>query len=46
VLLTWVDYDAGVADFVRDVLPRLEAAGLRKPATAPAATAARVEVPA
>jgi alkanesulfonate monooxygenase SsuD/methylene tetrahydromethanopterin reductase-like flavin-dependent oxidoreductase (luciferase family) len=46
VLLTWVDYDAGIADFVRDVLPRLEAADLRKPATAPAATAARVEVPA
>jgi alkanesulfonate monooxygenase SsuD/methylene tetrahydromethanopterin reductase-like flavin-dependent oxidoreductase (luciferase family) len=47
VLLTWVDYDAGIADFVRDVLPRLEAAGLRKPAgVVPAATTARVEVPA
>lgn len=30
-LLTWVDYDAGIADFTRDVLPLLEAAGLRAP---------------
>jgi alkanesulfonate monooxygenase SsuD/methylene tetrahydromethanopterin reductase-like flavin-dependent oxidoreductase (luciferase family) len=34
-LLTWVDYDAGIADFVRDVLPRLEKAGLRAPVGAP-----------
>ncbi|RTL69036.1 MAG: LLM class flavin-dependent oxidoreductase [Pseudonocardiaceae bacterium] len=32
-LLTWVDYDAGLADFTRDVLPRLEKAGLRSPVT-------------
>ncbi len=31
VLLTWVDYDAGMAAFSEEVLPRLEAAGLRKP---------------
>ncbi|QJY48182.1 LLM class flavin-dependent oxidoreductase [Pseudonocardia broussonetiae] len=36
-LLTWVDYDAGIADFTRDVLPRLERAGLRAPVAAPAA---------
>jgi dimethylsulfone monooxygenase len=30
-LLTWVDYDSGLADFTRDVLPRLERAGLRTP---------------
>lgn len=32
VLLTWVDYDAGIADFTRDVLPLLEKADLRTPA--------------
>ncbi|MFC5141428.1 LLM class flavin-dependent oxidoreductase [Actinomycetospora rhizophila] len=37
-LLTWVDYDAGLADFTRDVLPRLERAGLRAPVGTPAAT--------
>ncbi|MEJ2860725.1 LLM class flavin-dependent oxidoreductase [Actinomycetospora flava] len=37
-LLTWVDYDAGLADFTRDVLPRLERAGLRTPVGSPAAT--------
>ncbi|MGI6872020.1 LLM class flavin-dependent oxidoreductase [Amycolatopsis sp. 3B14] len=31
-LLTWVDYDAGLADFTRDVLPLLEKRGLRAPA--------------
>lgn len=30
-LLTWVDYDAGIADFTREVLPYLEKAGLREP---------------
>ncbi|MEJ2871347.1 LLM class flavin-dependent oxidoreductase [Actinomycetospora sp. OC33-EN08] len=30
-LLTWVDYDAGLAAFTEDVLPRLERAGLRSP---------------
>jgi alkanesulfonate monooxygenase SsuD/methylene tetrahydromethanopterin reductase-like flavin-dependent oxidoreductase (luciferase family) len=29
VLLTWVDYDAGISDFTREVLPQLESAGLR-----------------
>ncbi|GAA4917707.1 alkanesulfonate monooxygenase SsuD/methylene tetrahydromethanopterin reductase-like flavin-dependent oxidoreductase (luciferase family) [Actinomycetospora succinea] len=37
-LLTWVDYDAGLADFTRDVLPRLERAGVRTPVGTPAAT--------
>ncbi|AKS31522.1 LLM class flavin-dependent oxidoreductase [Mycolicibacterium goodii] len=32
VLLTWVDYDTGISDFTREVLPRLESAGLRSPA--------------
>jgi FMNH2-dependent dimethyl sulfone monooxygenase len=32
-LLTWVDYDAGLADFTRDVLPLLEKRGLRAPVT-------------
>lgn len=32
VLLTWLDYDAGLAGFTQDVLPRLEKAGLRTPA--------------
>jgi FMNH2-dependent dimethyl sulfone monooxygenase len=31
VLLTWVDYDDGLARFNDGVLPRLEQAGLRKP---------------
>jgi dimethylsulfone monooxygenase len=31
VLLTWVDYDRGLAEFTRDVLPLLEKAGLRNP---------------
>ncbi|WP_199434224.1 LLM class flavin-dependent oxidoreductase [Qaidamihabitans albus] len=30
-LLTWVDYDTGIADFTRDVLPLLEKSGLRAP---------------
>jgi alkanesulfonate monooxygenase SsuD/methylene tetrahydromethanopterin reductase-like flavin-dependent oxidoreductase (luciferase family) len=34
VLLTWVDYADGLARFNRGVLPRLEQAGLRTPATA------------
>ncbi|MFC9833636.1 LLM class flavin-dependent oxidoreductase [Rhodococcus sp. NPDC127530] len=29
VLLTWLNYDTGLASFVRDVLPKLEAVGLR-----------------
>ncbi|MET0451624.1 MAG: LLM class flavin-dependent oxidoreductase [Mycobacterium sp.] len=33
-LLTWVDYDKGIADFTRAVLPRLESAGLRAPVAA------------
>ncbi len=31
-LLTWLDYEGGLARFGRDILPRLEAAGLRAPA--------------
>ncbi|WP_197739938.1 LLM class flavin-dependent oxidoreductase [Mycolicibacterium sp. P9-64] len=31
VLLTWVDYDQGMAQFNRTVLPALEVAGLRQP---------------
>lgn len=31
VLMTWVDYDDGIARFTRDVLPLLEKAGLRSP---------------
>jgi FMNH2-dependent dimethyl sulfone monooxygenase len=31
VILTWVDYVDGVDRFVREVLPLLEQAGLRKP---------------
>ena len=31
VLLTWLDYDAGLASFTGDVLPKLEEAGVRKP---------------
>ncbi len=30
-LLTWLDYEGGLARFGREVLPRLEAAGLRAP---------------
>lgn len=30
-LLTWLDYDIGIASFSQDVLPRLEKAGLRAP---------------
>jgi alkanesulfonate monooxygenase SsuD/methylene tetrahydromethanopterin reductase-like flavin-dependent oxidoreductase (luciferase family) len=33
-LLTWVDYDAGIADFTGGVLPLLESAGLREPVRA------------
>lgn len=33
VLLTWLDYDAGLSNFTGDVLPRLEKAGLRAPNT-------------
>ncbi|BBG00088.1 MULTISPECIES: LLM class flavin-dependent oxidoreductase [Pseudonocardia] len=36
-LLTWVDYDAGIADLARDVLPLLEGAGLRSPVARSAA---------
>jgi len=32
-LLTWLDYEGGLARFGRDVLPRLEKAGLREPAS-------------
>ncbi len=35
-LLTWVDYDAGISDLTRDVLPLLEHAGLRAPVDRPA----------
>ncbi|WP_234027748.1 hypothetical protein [Pseudonocardia dioxanivorans] len=28
-LLTWIDYDTGLADFIRDVLPLLVKAGIR-----------------
>ncbi|GJF07533.1 LLM class flavin-dependent oxidoreductase [Pseudonocardia sp. D17] len=28
-LLTWIDYDSGLADFIRDVLPLLVKAGIR-----------------
>lgn len=38
-LLTWVDYDAGIADLTRGVLPRLEAAGLRAPVAQPVGVA-------
>ena len=31
VIMTWVDYVDGVARFIKDVLPLLEQAGLRKP---------------
>lgn len=31
VLLTWLDYDTGLASFTQDVLPKLEKAGLRAP---------------
>ena len=31
VIMTWVDYMDGVERFIRDVLPLLEKAGLRKP---------------
>ena len=30
-LLTWLDYETGLADFGREVLPRLEQMGLRSP---------------
>ncbi|MCO1659734.1 LLM class flavin-dependent oxidoreductase [Pseudonocardia humida] len=33
-LLTWVDYDAGIADFTGGVLPLLEGVGLREPVRA------------
>ena len=35
VIMTWVDYVDGVKRLVRDVLPLLEQAGLRKPFAAP-----------
>jgi alkanesulfonate monooxygenase SsuD/methylene tetrahydromethanopterin reductase-like flavin-dependent oxidoreductase (luciferase family) len=35
VIMTWVDYVDGVRRLVRDVLPLLEQAGLRKPFAAP-----------
>ena len=35
-LLTWLDYEGGLDRFGREVLPRLEKAGLRAPATAAA----------
>lgn len=31
VLMTWLNFDTGLATFTRDVLPRLEKAGLRAP---------------
>lgn len=31
VLLTWVDYEDGMSRWVRDVMPRMEQAGLRTP---------------
>jgi alkanesulfonate monooxygenase SsuD/methylene tetrahydromethanopterin reductase-like flavin-dependent oxidoreductase (luciferase family) len=31
VLMTWLDYEDGLARFAQGVLPRLEAAGLRAP---------------
>ena len=31
-LLTWLDYEGGLDRFGREVLPRLEKAGLRAPA--------------
>jgi FMNH2-dependent dimethyl sulfone monooxygenase len=34
VLLTWLDYEGGLANFGESVLPLLEQAGLRAPATA------------
>ncbi|MER7302723.1 LLM class flavin-dependent oxidoreductase [Nocardioides sp. NPDC127514] len=37
VLLTWLNYDEGLASFSRDVLPRLEQRGLRAPAPQPPA---------
>ncbi|TCK21130.1 LLM class flavin-dependent oxidoreductase [Pseudonocardia endophytica] len=38
-LLTWVDYDEGLAAFTADVLPRLEKAGLRAPVAQPVGVA-------
>jgi alkanesulfonate monooxygenase SsuD/methylene tetrahydromethanopterin reductase-like flavin-dependent oxidoreductase (luciferase family) len=32
MLLSWVDYQAGLERFDREVMPRLEQAGLRRPA--------------
>ncbi len=32
LLLTWLDYDDGLTRLAKDVLPRLEKAGLRQPA--------------
>ncbi|MEV1295310.1 LLM class flavin-dependent oxidoreductase [Pseudonocardia sp. NPDC049635] len=42
-LLTWVDYDTGIADFTRDVLPLLEEAGLRAPVGRSAPSIGRTE---
>ncbi|HVN42147.1 MAG TPA: LLM class flavin-dependent oxidoreductase [Steroidobacteraceae bacterium] len=32
IVLSWVNYEEGIADWVRDVMPGLEAEGLRRPA--------------
>jgi hypothetical protein len=29
--MTWLDYEKGLASFAKDVMPRLEKAGLRLP---------------
>ncbi|MBN9735001.1 MULTISPECIES: LLM class flavin-dependent oxidoreductase [unclassified Pseudonocardia] len=42
-LLTWVDYDAGLDAFTREVLPRLEDAGLRAPVGPLASSAGHAE---
>lgn len=34
ILMTWLDYDDGLARFAKGILPRLEAAGLRSPVIA------------
>lgn len=31
ICLTWLDYKSGLDEFLQDVLPRMEEAGLRQP---------------